>query len=295
MARHILTIRELGEDASWLIVQQALGMPDAKIQTDFMTERVALLIFAQPSLPERLCVSAAVRQMSGSVIYEGSLGLWHSEVADFQDQLIPIFSSFIDCMYTYGLLISDSDCKKAENLRFPVINAGNRDAHPAHALADIACMLRNSRYLQNVTCACVGCINGTMLSLMEATAWFPFALRIALPPSVDSSPVKNVMTRLGTNIKLFDSPEDAVAGAHYVMAGCRGNLTDDELVHWQLTPALMEKAESNARVMLSASPVRAIHVDKEIMISRVSLLQQQAEHRLRVHKRMLHWVFEDIE
>ncbi len=295
MARHILTIRELGEDASWLLVQQALGMPDAKMQTDFMTERVALLIFAQPSLPERLCVSAAVRQMGGSVIYEGSLGLWYSEMDEFQDQLIPIFSSFIDCMYTYGLPILDTDSRRAEDLRFPVINAGSPDAHPAHALADIACMLRGSRYLQNVTCACVGCINGSLLSLMEATAWFPFALRIALPPSVDSSPVKKVMTRLGTNIKLFDSPEDAVAGANYVMAGCRGNLTGDELLHWELTPALMEKAESNARVMLSASPVRAIHVDKEIMIGRTSLLQQQAEHRLRVHKRMLHWVFLDNE
>lgn len=295
MARHILTIRELGEDASWLLVQQALGMPDPKLQTDFMTERVALLIFAQPSLPERLCVSAAVRQMSGSVIYEGSLGLWHSEMDEFQDQLIPIFGSFIDCMYTYGLAVGEMDRSRADELRFPVINAGSPDAHPAHALADIACMLRNSRYLNTVTCACVGCINGSLLSLMEATAWFPFALRVALPQSVDPAPVKAAMARLGTNITLWETPEEAVAGANYVMAGCRGNLTREELEHWRLTPELMARAESNARVMLSASPVRAVHVDKEILTGKASLLQQQAEHRLRVHKRMLHWVFLDSE
>lgn len=295
MARHILTIREFGEDASWLIVQQALGMPDPKMQTDFMTERVALLIFTQPSLPERLCVSAAVRQMGGAVIYEGSLGLWHSEMDEFQDQLIPIFSTFINCLYTYGLPITDIERKMAEALDFPVINAGSPGAHPAHALADIACMLRNSRNLQSVTCACVGCINGSLLSLVEATAWFPFALRVALPQSVDPSPIKEAISRLGTNITLLETPEEAVSGANYVMAGCRGNLTGEELARWQLTRALMAKAESNARVMLSASPVRAIHVDKDIMAGKNSLLQQQAEHRLRVHKRMLHWVFLDNE
>ncbi|MBQ9406240.1 MAG: ornithine carbamoyltransferase [Desulfovibrio sp.] len=295
MARHILTIREFGEDASWLIVQQALGMPDAKMQTDFMTERVALLIFAQPSLPERLCVSAAVRQMGGNVIYEGSLDIWRSELYTFQDQLIPIFSTFINCMYTYGLPVTEIDSRRAEALQFPIINAGSPGAHPAHALADIACMLRYSRYLPSVTCACVGCINGTLLSLIEATAWFPFALRVALPPSIDATPVQEAKTRLGSKITLVDTPEEAVAGANYVMAGPRGNLSEEELQHWQLTPALMAKAENHARVMLSASPVRAIHVDKDIMVGKTSLLHKQAENRLRVHKRMLHWVFLDNE
>ena len=50
MPRHVLTIKDLGENACWLLVQQAIGTPDAKARTDFMTERVAVLIFAQQSL-----------------------------------------------------------------------------------------------------------------------------------------------------------------------------------------------------------------------------------------------------
>ena len=152
MARHILSIKGLGEKASWLLVQQALGMPEPKLQTDFMAQRVALLMFSQHSLPERLCVSAAVRQMGGAVVYEGNRGSWRTEMSDYQEQLLPVFSYYIDCMYMYGLPVGGWDME-ASCLRFPLINAGSPDAHPAHALADIACMLRNSRYLNGVTCA----------------------------------------------------------------------------------------------------------------------------------------------
>ena len=120
MARHILTIKDLGEKASWLLVQQAIGMPEAKMCTNFMADRVAMLIFAENSLPERLCVSAAVRQMSGSVVYEGSRTVWRRELAAFRDQLMPIFSYYVDCLYTYGLAVGSWDPDRID-LKFPVI------------------------------------------------------------------------------------------------------------------------------------------------------------------------------
>ena len=294
MARHILNIKSLGEKASWLLVQQALGMPEPKLQTDFMAQRVALLMFSQHSLPERLCVSAAVRQMGGNVVYEGSRGSWRNEMNDYQEQLLPVFSYYIDCMYMYGMPVGGWDME-ASCLRFPLINAGSPDAHPAHALADIACMLRNSRYLDGVTCGWLGCVNGTLHSLMASTAWFPFSLRIAVPSRVDPAPLKEAAERYGSRITIVDSVEEAVRGANYVFAGCRSGLTDEERESWQVTPELLAKAAHDAHLMLSASPIAAIRVDDSILASKASLLVQQAEYRLRVHKRMLHWVFLDNE
>ena len=51
MPRHVLTIKDLGESACWLLVQQAIGIPDAKLRTDFMTERVAVLILLNIPCP----------------------------------------------------------------------------------------------------------------------------------------------------------------------------------------------------------------------------------------------------
>lgn len=294
MPRHILTVRDLGEDACWLLVQQAIGMPEAKARTDFMNERVAVLIFAQQSLPERLCVTAAVRQMGGSVVYEGNNGAWRTEVSEYQEHLLPIFGYYVDCLYTYGLPVNAWKMENAK-LDFPVINAGSPDAHPAHALGDIACMLRSARYLNGVTAGWLGCANGTLHSLIEATAWFPFALHVALPPQVDAAPLKDAAARLGTPVTFVDSPEEAVRGANFIFAGCRSGLAPEDRERWRLNAQLMTKADANARLMLSASPVAAIPVDGDILSSRASLLVRQSEFRLRVHKRMLHWVFLDNE
>ena len=289
--RHVMTIRDLGEKACWLLVQQAMGILDAKTTTDFMAERVALLIFAQSSLPERMCVTAAVRQMSGSTIYQGGEGAWRREMRDYQEHLIPIFGYYIDCLYTYGLPVSHWTEEMRSNFPFPVINAGSPDAHPAHALADIACMLRARRNLEGTVAAWVGCNNGTLHSLIEATAWFPFALRIALPPHLDESFFKGSVARLQRPISFVNSPEEAIRGADFIFAGCRGGMELTNMDGWSVDKRLMGLAKSDAGLLLSASPLEAMPVSPDVLSSPASWLRLQAENRLRVHKRILHWIF----
>lgn len=292
MARNVLTIKDLGSETCWMLVQQAIGIPDAKQQSDFMTERVALLVFARHSLPERLCVTAAVRQMGGTTIFEGCASdTWQKEAGGFQEHLMPIFGYYLDCLYAYGLPVTSWNISE-EEVRFPVINAGSPDAHPVHALADIACMLRISRYLKGVTAAWVGCVNGTLHSLIESTAWFPFALRVAVPRQFDTGELEARAARIGSPVSFVYSPEEAVEGVNFVFAGYRGTLDAEEQARWGITPELMARARSDARLLLSASPVRAIPVAPEVLSSRASQLVRQAEYRLRVHKRILHWVFE---
>ena len=292
MARNVLTIRELGSETSWMLVQQAIGIPDAKLQSDFMTEKVALLAFARHSLPERLCVTAAVRQMGGTTIFEGSsTGDWHQEVSTFQEHLMPIFGYYLDCLYTYALPVTTWNVSEAD-VHFPIINAGSPDAHPAHALADIACMLRLSRHLEGVTAAWVGCANGTLHSLIEATAWFPFALRVAVPRQFDISGLEARAARAGSHVAFVETPEEAVKDVNFVFAGYRGDMGAVEQAGWGITPELMARALPEARLLLCASPVRAIPVSPAVLSSRASLLVRQAEYRLRVHKRILHWVFD---
>ncbi len=291
MPRCVLTIRDLGEEACWLLVQQALGMPGAKIQSDFMASKVALLIWAAPSLPERLCVSAAVRQMGGATVYEGdSCGPWRQELDHFQEHLLPIFGYYLDCMYVHGIPAAKWDAASGV-LHFPVINAGSPDAHPAHALADIACMLKLTRDLKGVTCAWIGCANGTLYSLLESTRWFPFALRIALPNASDKELLRKRAEDLGTQVSFVDEPLKAVCDASFIFAGCRSGVASEALSAWRISPALMAAAGPDARLILSSTPIAAIPVDPVVLASPASQLKRQAEYRLRIHKRILHWVF----
>lgn len=291
MARCALTIRSMGEKVCWMLIQQAMGIPDAKMQSDYMQNKVALLLFTRNSLPERLCVTAAVRQMCGSTIYQGGQGNeWKAECDSFQSHMFPILGYFLDCIYLYGFPEVEHISSASA---FPVINAGCDYAHPAHALADIACMLRVAKDLDGVRAGWIGCANGTLHSLLEATAWCPFSLTIAMPPEVDPAPLKLRAAQLKSQVRFVDSPEEAVAGARFIYAG--RNPVNDSSGKWAVTKQLMANANREARLLLSATPVRAIPVDPDILDSRRSMLVRQAQYRLCVHKRILHWVFEKTD
>lgn len=291
MARNVLTIRELGGEAGLLLIQQALGMPDAKMQSDFMEDKVAVIMFARRSLPERLCVTAAVRQMGGTTIFEGDPGgVWRQEIHDFQTHMLPILGYYIDCMYVYGFDIGEWGGNERPQ-RFPVINAGSPYAHPAHALADIACIMRLVKDIRKVRAAWIGEANGTLYSLMECLAWQPFELAVSMPPNGDSAALRQRARELDIPISFAASPADAVKGASFIFAGKRGELSEPDLSTWSISADLMARANDDAKLLLSASPVRAIPVDVSILSSKSSQLVRQAEYRLRVHKRILHWVF----
>lgn len=290
MVRKALSIREMGEDVCWQLVRQAMGIPNAKMPSDFMTSRVALMLFMRPSLPERLCVTAAVRQMGGTTIYQGSNSeVWQAEVHSFQTHLFPILGYFLDVLYVYGRQSSQLPAGAVSD--FPIINAGCQDGHPAHALADMACMLRVAKKLEGVHAAWIGCANGTLHSLLEAMVWFPFSLTISLPPDTDEQGVREQASQLKIPAKFVNSADDAVKGAQFVFAGRKPSLETPENMAWSLTSELMQKADPKAKILLSATPLRAIPVSQDLMTGKRSMLVRQAEYRLCVHKRILHWVF----
>lgn len=292
MSRNVMSLKGLGRDASWLLVQQALGMPDAKMQSDYMEDRVAVLMFARRSLPERLCVTAAVRQMGGTTIFEGDPGgVWRQEVQNFQKHMLSILEYYIDCMYIYGFPVPDDEFEDSER-RFPVINAGSPNSHPAHALADLACILRVTPDLNGLRAAWIGSANGTLYSLLEITGWFPMELSISLPPHADIKPLQKIVAGLKSNVTFTTDPEKAVKGAKFIFAGRREEDENPEHSRWSITERLVSLADPHFKLLLSASPLRAIPVDVGILSSPASLLVRQAEYRLRIHKRILHWVFQ---
>lgn len=296
MIRYMIDLDDLGYETSWLLAQQVLGMPDPKMQSDFLSDKVALLLFFRSSLPERLCITAAVRQMSGSTIFQANPGEgWGHEVQNFQELLMPIFAYYLDINYCYGLSLAQLRAA-AENLQLPLINAGGPDAHPAHVLADIACLLRYSNKerpsLEGQNTAWIGAPNGTLYSLIQAAAWFKFSLFIAAPENVDINDLVKKAASTGADVRFTRNPEEAVKGANFLYAGFRGELNAKEEKKWAITPALMKMAADKARLLLCASPVRAIDISDEVLKSKAQILTRQAEYRLRVHKRLLHWIFQ---
>ena len=157
-------------------------------------------------------------------------------------------------------------------------------------------MLRYTRDdLKKARVGWLGCTNGTLFSLIEALRYFPFSLRVALPPLEDRPTLETYARHCGVKVDFVDTPQQAVEGCNFVYAGCRSGLDDELAQQWKVDDALLSHADQKARVLLGTSPMQAIEVASDILASPASLLLLQSENRLRVHKRLLHWVFLENE
>ena len=291
MARKILTLADLGYESAWLLVQQACGIPDARARSTFLENTTTVLFFASDSLPERLCVTGAVRQMGGHVVYMGP-GPWQRELDSFPQELSIVASYYVDVVVAFGLPVASLRETNPDHYSRPLLNAGSPESHPVHALADIACMQQYTPDLKEVSMAWVGCANGTLFSLVEATRFFHYGLRVALPQ--DGSPVPALLLEAQQEgrISLVNTPLEAITDANYICAGCIGG-TDLPAAQWKITNELMSKAAYKARILLSSSPTCCIPIASDVLQSKASLLGRQAENRLRVTKRTLHLLLEE--
>ncbi len=295
MARYIMTLQALGKDLAWMLLQQARGIPEAKFKDDFLEEKTFVLLFARPDLSERLCITAAIRQMSGHTVYMGPEEHWAESVSQFPRALLGTISYYMDGVIVHGLPTS-SWVADENRMAFPILNCGNMESHPAHALADIACMMRYcGDDLRKVRLAWIGAPTGALFSLMEATQYFPFAMQVAMPQNATNTVIQEQAAKLKTDITFHETPVQAVQGCQFVMAGGngRGTLSYEAVQAWTLNGDIMARAESDAHVLIGTNPMNSIPVEPAVLDNRNSLMLLQAEYRLRVYKRMLHWLCEE--
>lgn len=293
MARYITNLKDLGKDLAWTLLQQARGIPEAKGIDDFLEDKTFVLLFAKSDLSERLCVTAAIRQMRGHAVYMGPEEKWEETISQFPAALMGSIRYYMDGVIVYGMRASQ--WQPGPEVDFPVLNVGSMDAHPAHAIADIACMMRYCHDdLRKVRIAWIGAPTGTMFSLMEATMFFPFAMQIALPDMYRNPIYETLASDYMSDITFFETPKEAVKNCQFVFAGNsgRGMLSLEQINRWSLTREIMSHAEDNAHVLLGTAPMKAIPIENEVIGSKNALLLLQAENRLRVYKRMLHWLYE---
>ncbi len=291
MVRYITTLERLGKDVTWLILQQARGIPEAKVIDDFMVDRTIVQMFAKADLSERLCITAAVRQMSGHCVYFAPEDKWEGAIERFPMQLLGAVSYYMDGMFVHGVPVRS--WVPENEVTFPVINCGSPDAHPAHVIADIICMLNLSHDdLRNVQVAWVGSPSGAPHSLVTATRYFPFRLSIAIPPIVDTQSLRSFVQEVGLGVTFCDSPQEAVKDAQYIYIGSRNQLDFQSIQKWAVQPNLLSFAAPECYILLGTNPMDCLPFEPSILNGRRSLLLKQAENRLRVYKRMLHWVYD---
>jgi len=139
------------------------------------------------------------------------------------------------------------------------------------------------------------------VSFIQAAAKFGFSLAIGTPfrYAPDEEDVEKAV-EMGASIELYESAEEAVAGADVVITDTFVSMGDtdadvrlSDLEDFSVTVELMELAKPDA-VFLHCLPAhRDEEVDAEVIDGPASLVFEEAENRLHAQKAILKWCLEE--
>ena len=298
MARHFISIFDLGGETAPKVLKRALEMKKSNYRSDLLAGQVVAMIFEKASTRTRFSFDVGIRQLGGSTIFmtpaESQLG--RSEPLRDTARVLS--------RYCAGLVVRTfGEAKLHELMAFgsvPVINALTTEGHPCQIMADVLTMYERTPDLEKQRVAWVGDGNNMANSWMEAAAYFGFELRLACPKGYEPDmSLLEICRKKGANILLTTSPQEAVDGAHYVNTDVWASMGQEEEQRERETAfkgfcvdeKLMALAAPEAKFMHCLPAHRGEEVSEGVLEGKNSLIFDEAENRLHAQKAIMEWVF----
>ncbi len=256
------------------------------------------LIFQKPSNRTRVSFDVGIWQMGGHPVYlspeEINLGK-REAVADVAKTL----SRYLDAAVLRTFLHRDViDFAKAVSI--PVINGLSDFTHPCQALADIFTILEKKKKLKGITLAYVGDGNNVCHSLLLGAAKLGINIKVATPKKYepDSEVVKlsaAIAKKMKSAVIITHDPKEAVSGADVIYTDVWASMGQEAeaeerkkiFAPFQVNSKLVSLAQKDYLFMHCLPAHRGQEVTDEIIDSKHSIVFDQAENRLHIHKAIL--------
>lgn len=256
---------------------------------------VLAMIFEKASTRTRFSFEVGMHQLGGSAIVAraGEMQLGRGETVEDTAQVL---SRYVD-----AIMIRANDHADVEALAaaasVPVINGLTDRSHPCQIMADLMTLEEHGFDLASSHLAWVGDGNNVCTSLIHAATKFGFKLTIGTPAryAPDEEDVEAAQD-MQARIELYDTAEEAVAGADVVIADTFVSMGDEDaderlalLEDYAVTTDLMELAKPTARFLHCLPAHRGEEVDAEVIDGPQSLVFDEAENRVHAQKAILKW------
>lgn len=253
-------------------------------------------IYEKPSTRTRVSFEVGMKQLGGKVVTLDS-----STTQLGRGETIADTARVLSRMVDVIMLRANSHAtllELADYASVPVINGLTDFSHPCQIMADILTYEEHKGDISAAKVAWVGDGNNVLVSWVHAAAKFGFELNIACPSELLlSQSFLDRAAESGAKIEVFDSPEEAVAGADCVVTDTWTSMGDKNpetrrnlLVNYQVDQGLMGKAADGAIFMHCLPAHRGEEVSAEVIDGPQSVVWDEAENRLHAQKAILAWV-----
>ncbi len=255
------------------------------------------MIFQHPSTRTRVAFEAGMAQLGGQAIYLGvnDLQLKRGEtIGDTAQVLSRYVNALVARVADHGDLVALADAAS-----IPVFNGLSDRSHPLQALSDLLTLRERFGALAGLKLAYLGDGNNVASSLLVAGAAMGVSVAVAAPAGYE--PASEAVTQAawlakatGATVRVGNDAWAAVADADAVYTDVHASMGQTDgaaravaLAPYKVTPEIMAAAKPTA-VFLHCLPMhRGEEVDAAVADGPRSVIFDQAENRLHLHKAVL--------
>ena len=298
--RSILRDTDLDREETNAVLDLGMALKnlrEAHIPHAWLAGKTLGMIFQHPSTRTRTAFQAGMEQLGGSAIFLGVQDLQLKRGESIEDTA-GIFSRYVD-----GIAVRAAEREDlfglARGATVPVFNGLTAFDHPIEALSDLMTLKERFGTLEGVKFAYLGDGNNVSHSLMLACAVTGVAFTYAGPKEFWPNEgvveqAQSIATEAGGEVVVTDDVEAAVAGANAVYTDVHESMGEQEvpgklmaLAPYRVTAKVMAMADGSAVFMHCLPLHRGQEVDAEVADGPQSIIFDQAENRLHVHKAVL--------
>jgi ornithine carbamoyltransferase len=281
------------------VLDRAAALKDERrrgiLHDHLLRGKTVALIFQKPSTRTRVSFEAGIAQLGGHGLQFSANDLQLGRGETIEDTA-RVMARYVDAIM--ARVVKHEDVVGLTVADVPVINGLSDLFHPTQGLAD---MLTVREYLggwRGHTLAYVGVANNMLNTLLVAGALLGLNVRAVCP--AERVPQPDILARAerlaaasGAEIRVVHDPREGVAGAEIVYTdvwrsmGDPGGLSLNILEPYRVTSALMDVAGPQALFMHCLPLLRGQEVAAEVADGPRSIIFDQAENRMHVHKALL--------
>ena len=263
----------------------------------YLRGRTLGLIFQHPSTRTRTAFQVGMEQLGGQAVFLGADDLQLKRGETLADTAA-IMSGYVNAIAVRNASKADLE-EFAYDASVPVYNGLTSERHPIEALGDVFTLWERFGELEGLKFAYLGDGNNVCHSLMLNLSAVGASVTVATPeryrPDAGIVLVANELAKAsGATLTITDDIFEAASGADAVYTDVHQSMGEDEglrklteLAPYRVTTRVMEAAKPEAVFMHCLPMRRGVEVENAVADGPQSIIFEQAENRLHVHKALL--------
>jgi ornithine carbamoyltransferase len=300
MKRDFLDLRSLSRKELESLLQLAAKLKSelkAGRQEPYLKGQSLAMIFEKPSLRTRVTFEVGISQLGGYPIYMTPTDIQlarRESVADIARNLGRWVDLIMARTFSHATLI-----EMAANTDVPVINGLSDMYHPCQVLADCFTILEKRGVLDGLRIAFIGDANNMANSWINASMKFRFQFVLACPQGYEpDADVFSSARNAGADVRVTHDVNEAADNADVLYTDVWTSMGQEEeaekrrrdFAAFQINPALVRRAKSDAIVMHCLPAHRGEEITSEVIDGPQSVVFDEAENRLHAQKAVMVWL-----